>query len=141
MNSHPLSYCFEKTKSVSYVTLPKVGYLRRCSCPHLITPRSARILSQIEKGGVVPVEIFIQTKGEEAPSDALVQFSKIYLAQKRVCTLLKETPPGKLLADWHNLVNKAATKPELVDMGPAISGFMAVKDSEELVRLETIPEA
>ena len=31
-------------------------------------------------------------------------------------------------------MNEAASKPELVDMAPAVSSFMAVKDEDELVR-------
>jgi nucleosome binding factor SPN SPT16 subunit len=37
------------------------------------------------------------------------------------------------MTEWSKIVSEAATKPDLVDMSHAISGFMAVKDTEELV--------
>jgi nucleosome binding factor SPN SPT16 subunit len=47
--------------------------------------------------------------------------------------LIKEVPSGKLISEWQALINEAPEKPELVDMAPAISALMAVKDEEELV--------
>lgn len=37
--------------------------------------------------------------------------------------------------DWDKLCSEAQVKPELVDMSPAISSAMAVKDEEESVSL------
>ena len=48
---------------------------------------------------------------------------------------MKETPTGKLVTEWQGLVDKAESKPEVVDMSVAISGFMGVKDAEETVRI------
>jgi nucleosome binding factor SPN SPT16 subunit len=48
--------------------------------------------------------------------------------------LLKEVHTGKLIDTWGTTVAELPTKPELVDISPAISTFMAVKDEEELVR-------
>lgn len=47
--------------------------------------------------------------------------------------MIKEVPSGKLISEWQALVDEAPEKPELVDMAPAISALMAVKDEEELV--------
>jgi nucleosome binding factor SPN SPT16 subunit len=60
------------------------------------------------------------------------------LSKKRVGSLIKETHAGKLLTEWNNLLEKATVKPELVDMAPAVSAFMAVKDTEELVRFSHV---
>jgi len=94
----------------------------------------AKILSQIEDDtGVVPIEILAQAKGKEAPNDALPTFLQLYTSSKRVGTLLKEPHTGKLVNEWEKLVADSDNKPDLVDMSPAVSAFMAVKDEEELV--------
>jgi nucleosome binding factor SPN SPT16 subunit len=49
----------------------------------------------------------------------------------RVGTLLKENHTGKLVGEWDKLV--ADGNPEMVDMSPAVSAFMAVKDADEIV--------
>ena len=42
-----------------------------------------------------------------------------------------------MMDEWNNALNGTATKPEVVDMAPAISAFMAVKDEDELVSIIT----
>ncbi len=49
--------------------------------------------------------------------------------------MTKETHTGKTINEWTDAVNAANSKPELVDMSPAVSSFLAVKDDEELVEL------
>jgi nucleosome binding factor SPN SPT16 subunit len=96
---------------------------------------AAKILAQIQSDAApVPVEIFAQAKSKEAPNDALPKFAESYASHRRVGALLKETHTGKLIDSWNAAVAELPTKPELVDMAPAISTFMAVKDEEELVR-------
>ncbi|KAJ6606562.1 FACT complex subunit SPT16 [Mycena vulgaris] len=103
----------------------------------LCSASKAKILSQIEgSAGSVPVEILAQAKGKEPANDALPRFFALYAAKKRVGTLLKEAHRGKLIDEWKKLLADATAKPELVDMGPALSAFMAVKDTEELKCLQ-----
>lgn len=56
-----------------------------------------------------------------------------YTSNHCVGTLTKEVHSGKLVTDWEKLVSDSDTKPKVVDMSPAVSAFMAVKDTEELV--------
>jgi nucleosome binding factor SPN SPT16 subunit len=131
----PLS-CFKRTECRYYVQLPKVRALR----PYFVRQHSnflpARVLSQVtERDTVVPVELLVQAKGKDAPSEALTKFSELYLSRKRVGCLIKEAHSGKLLAEWDKLISQSSVKPELVDLGPALSGFMSVKDADELVRI------
>jgi nucleosome binding factor SPN SPT16 subunit len=94
----------------------------------------AKILAQVQSDTVpVPVEIFAQAKSKEAPNDALPNFAECYASHQRVGVLLKENHTGKLIDSWSTTVDGLQTKPELVDMAPAISTFMAIKDEEELV--------
>ena len=91
-------------------------------------------MSAIEgESGPVPVEILAQAKGKEAPNDTLPRFVARYTSNRCVGTLTKEAHPGKLVTDWEKLVSDSDAKPKVVDMGPAVSAFMAVKDAEELV--------
>ena len=62
------------------------------------------------------------------------KFLAAYLSKTRVGALTKESHAGKLVSEWDKLVAESPNKPELVDMAPAASAFMAVKDEEELVR-------
>jgi nucleosome binding factor SPN SPT16 subunit len=101
---------------------------------------SARILAQLRDAKtLIPVELLIMAKGKDAPNDSLTKLVDLYLSKKRVGTLVKEPHTGKLLAEWDELIAKAPTKPDLVDMAPAVSGFMAVKDAEELVCSDRFP--
>lgn len=96
----------------------------------------AKFLQQIKEGNPpVPVEILVQAKAKEPPTDALPKFVEAYTSFTRIGTLVKETPSGKLMTEWEQAVSKADKKPELVDMASALSAFLAVKDEEELVRL------
>ncbi|EKM82850.1 hypothetical protein AGABI1DRAFT_53374 [Agaricus bisporus var. burnettii JB137-S8] len=98
----------------------------------LCSASKGKILSQIEKAeGVVPIKLFVQAKGKDITTDALPLFFEQYCKSKRVGTFLKEQHSGKLIADWDKLCSGAEVKPELVDMSPAISSVMAVKDEEE----------
>ncbi|KAG1754705.1 hypothetical protein EDD22DRAFT_759611, partial [Suillus occidentalis] len=77
----------------------------------------------------VPVEILVQAKAKEPPSDALPKFVEAYTSFNRVGSLVKEACTGKLMTEWEQGVSKDK-KPGLVDMAPALSAFMAAKDEE-----------
>ncbi|KAJ7286043.1 FACT complex subunit SPT16 [Mycena rebaudengoi] len=104
----------------------------------LCSASKAKILSQIQgSSGGVPVEILAQAKGKEPPNDSLPRFFDLYASKKRVGTLQKEVHRGKLIDEWKKRIADAPSKPELVDMGPALSAFMAVKDADELKCIQT----
>ena len=101
----------------------------------IFTPLIAKILSQVENASeTVPVEIIARPKGKDVSSDAFPRFLALYTSAKTVGILPKENPSGKFVSEWKALVAEAATKPELVDVTPAYSSFMSIKDKEELVR-------
>lgn len=96
----------------------------------------AKILSQIEHAvKSITIEILARPKGKDASNDALSKFLAQYTSAKRVGTLVKETPSGKLVSEWQAAVNESVSKPEIVDIASAISSLMAIKDEEELVSL------
>jgi nucleosome binding factor SPN SPT16 subunit len=96
---------------------------------------TAKILAQIQgAGNPVPVEVYSIAKAKDAPTDAVPRFLSAYTAHQRVGTMLKDSHTGKLIDEWNGAVAQSDSKPELVDMAPAVSFFLAVKDNEELVR-------
>ncbi|KAF5391933.1 hypothetical protein D9757_001726 [Collybiopsis confluens] len=99
----------------------------------LCSASKSKIIAQIEgSSDNVTVEIFSQAKAKEAPNDALSKFFDVYTSKKSVGMLSKETHMGKLVTEWNKLVSEASSKPEIVDMGSAVSAFMAQKDQDEL---------
>lgn len=96
---------------------------------------AAKILQQIKgSDNPIPIEIIAQAGAKEPPNDAIPQFVQTYTSHSRVGALLKETHTGKVVKEWEALLAAANSKPEQVEMGPAMSSFMAVKDDEEMVR-------
>lgn len=96
----------------------------------------AKVLQQIKDGKPpVPIEILVQAKAKEPPTDAFPKFVEAYSTYTRVATLVKETYHGKLITEWNEAIDKLVNKPEQVDMSPALSTVMAIKDEDELVRL------
>ncbi|KAF8965271.1 FACT complex subunit SPT16 [Flammula alnicola] len=99
----------------------------------LCSASKAKILSQIENAvKSVTIEILARPKGKDVSNEALPKFLAQYTSAKRVGSLVKENPSGKLVSEWQSVVNESSSKPELIDMTPAISALMAVKDDEEI---------
>ena len=48
--------------------------------------------------------------------------------------MTKEKHTGKIMKEWTDALNAGGNQPEQVDMSPAVSSFLAVKDKDELVR-------
>ncbi|KAG2159786.1 uncharacterized protein EDB93DRAFT_1244564 [Suillus bovinus] len=103
----------------------------------LCSASKAKFLHQIKGNPPVLVEILVQAKVKEPPSDALPKFVEAYTSVKHFGSLMKEACTGKLMTEWEQGVSKADKKPELVDMAPALSAFMAVKDKEEMKCIHT----
>ncbi|KAK2467068.1 hypothetical protein APHAL10511_001326 [Amanita phalloides] len=99
----------------------------------LCSASKAKILGQIEDpNGTVPIEIFSQAKGKDTSNDAMPNFVAAYTSRNRVGALTNESHTGKLVSEWDKLVAVSPQKPELVDIAPTVSAFMAVKDEDEL---------
>jgi len=56
----------------------------------------------------------------------------VFTSNQRIGTLSKESFSGKLIDEWNNALAASDKKPEVVDIAPSISTFMAVKDDDEL---------
>ena len=111
---------------------------RKVPFPHIIAfPCShrplAKILSQAATPKApVPVNILVLAKGKEPATDAMSKFLDVYTSLGRVGVLVKEKHTGKMISEWNTAVEGAATKPTIADITSAISGFVAVKDEEEI---------
>jgi len=111
---------------------------RKVLPPHTVAfPYSHRLLAKILSQAAtpkspVPVNILVLAKGKEPSTDALSKFLDVYTSLSRVGALVKEKHTGKMISEWNAAVEGAATKPTVVDIASAISGFVAVKDEEEI---------
>ncbi|KZT03503.1 FACT complex subunit SPT16 [Laetiporus sulphureus 93-53] len=104
----------------------------------LCSASKAKILSQIKNSTTpVPIEILIQAKPKDPPTDALAKFLQAYTSHKRIGTLTKEKQSGKLVEEWEKALTGVDDKPTVVDVSPAISALMSVKDEEELKAIRT----
>ncbi|KAI0273829.1 FACT complex subunit SPT16 [Gloeopeniophorella convolvens] len=104
----------------------------------LCSATKGKILEQLQKHKtVVPVEIFTLAKSKEPPTDALPRFLGVFTSSNRVGSLLKETNSGKLIDEWSTALAASEKKPEMVDVAPSVSTFMAVKDDDELKATRT----
>ncbi|TFY82810.1 hypothetical protein EWM64_g1199 [Hericium alpestre] len=104
----------------------------------LCSVNKAKILQQLQTHGtIVPVDILIYSKAKDSVTEGLPDIMKTFLSQHRVGLLTKESFSGKLAEEWNRALSSAESKPELVDIGPAISFFMAVKNDDELIAIRT----
>lgn len=100
----------------------------------ILTWIAAKIFAQLQNSGSpVPIQILTLAKPKEPPTDALPKLLDIHCKLKRVGALTKENLSGKVIDEWNKLVNGAEHKPEIIDLSPAISSLLAVKDDDELV--------
>ncbi|PAV23533.1 FACT complex subunit SPT16 [Pyrrhoderma noxium] len=99
----------------------------------LTSASKAKILAQIQSSSsVVPIQILTQAKAKEPPTDAMPNLAGIYSKLKRVGMILKDSVSGKIIDEWNKAVSEVDSKPELVEISPAVSALLAVKDDEEL---------
>ncbi|KZT26342.1 FACT complex subunit SPT16 [Neolentinus lepideus HHB14362 ss-1] len=104
----------------------------------LSSTKKAKILAQIQNASSpVPIEILSQAKPNEPPTDALPKLVEAFASHQRVGTLLKETQSGKLINEWNQATSQASSTPEMLDIAPALSALLAVKDEEELKIVRT----
>ena len=102
-------------------------------CSHRLL---AKILSQVATPkSPVPVNILVLAKGKEPATDALPKFLEVYTSSEHVGSLVKEKHTGKMIDEWNTVVEGASKKPTVVDITSAISGFVAVKDEEEIASI------
>ncbi|KAH9842336.1 FACT complex subunit SPT16 [Rhodofomes roseus] len=104
----------------------------------LCSASKAKILSQLKNSGApVAIDIFVQAKAKDPPTDALSRFLEAYISNTRVGTLTKEARSGKLIDQWTKALDAADKKPALAEIAPAVSSFLAVKDDDELKVVRT----
>jgi nucleosome binding factor SPN SPT16 subunit len=134
-SSHRPYFCFSRTRSLFCALPPKVRVHVTVHHAFLSYSRLAKILSQIEQAiPSVTIEILARAKGKDQSNDtALPMLVERYISASKVGSLTKETPSGKLVSEWQAALTESSSKPEIVDMSPAVSSLMSVKDDEELV--------
>ena len=96
---------------------------------------TARHLEQLKKHDTyIPVELLVQAKSKDPPTDALPRFVDAYTSLQRVGMLAKEAPTGKIIEEWKKALQASGKTVETSDISVGFSALMGVKDENELVR-------
>ncbi|KAG8932667.1 FACT complex subunit spt16 [Tulasnella sp. 418] len=104
----------------------------------LCSSSKAKILNQLLAGNPpIPVEILIQAKPKDPPTDSIPKLIQIMSTGKRLGTLLKEQHTGRLVDEWKSTLNASEHKFDQVDVSASLSAMMAIKDAEELKLIRT----
>lgn len=97
------------------------------------TKKKATYLEPLKEGGKMPVEVIV--RGKDAEENAK-QFERILDlikgAGKKVGVITKETSTGPFVNEWKTAFADISKEVEEVDISPALSAVMAVKDENEL---------
>lgn len=97
------------------------------------TKKKAEYLQKLKDGGKTPVEILIKTKDEKENAKQLERCLDIIKgAGKKVGVLTKEVSTGPFVTEWKAAFSEISKEVEEVDIAPALSAAMAVKDENEL---------
>ncbi|PYH33185.1 chromatin-remodeling protein SPT16 [Aspergillus neoniger CBS 115656] len=105
------------------------------------TAKKAKHLEPL-KGGKIPVEILVTSK---TPDEKMKSFEKcidvIKNAGKKVGVLPKDTTAGPFAEDWKKAYATLSNEVEEVDISPALSATLSVKDTDELVSIRNASRA
>ncbi|KAG8920577.1 FACT complex subunit spt16 [Tulasnella sp. 417] len=97
-----------------------------------------KILKQlIGPNSTMPIEILLQGKPKDPPTNAIPNLLEVMSAGKRIGTLTKEQHTGRLVDEWKTAVDASNHKFDNVDVSAALSACMAVKDAEEMKLIRT----
>ncbi|PYI04288.1 SPT16-domain-containing protein [Aspergillus sclerotiicarbonarius CBS 121057] len=105
------------------------------------TAKKAKHLEPL-KGGKIPVEILVTSKD---PEEKMKSFEKcievIKNAGKKVGVLSRDTTAGPFAEDWRKAYGVLSKEVEEVDISPALSAALSVKDTDELVSIRNASRA
>ncbi|KAJ5888869.1 FACT complex subunit s.t1.c16 [Penicillium taxi] len=105
------------------------------------TPKKAEILEPL-KGGKIPLEILVVTKDPESKTRAFEKcIDCIKTAGKKVGTLSNNTTIGPFADDWKRALEAISKDVEEVDVTPALSAVLSIKDPEELIAIRNASRA
>lgn len=86
------------------------------------------------KGGKIPVEILVRGKDEAANSQIFKDLAEVIKKSgKKVGVIAKDSAQGPFANDWKKVYPSEVEGVEEVDVAPAFSAFLAIKDDAELV--------
>lgn len=90
------------------------------------------------KGGKIPVEILVRGKDEAANFQIFKDLAEVIKKSgKKVGAIAKDSAQGPFVNDWKKVYPSEVEGVEEVDVTPAFSAFLAIKDDAELVKLQS----
>ena len=137
---------FHKTNGLQFWLLgyefPATLILLTLEGVYIVTTKKKATYLEVLKDGKTPVEIIV--RGKDAEENAK-QFEKINdiikNAGKKVGVVSKETSTGPFIAEWKAAFGDIGKEVEEVDISPALSAVMAIKDAKELVAVRNASSA
>ncbi|WPH01625.1 Hypothetical protein R9X50_00447400 [Acrodontium crateriforme] len=112
---------------------PATLFLITLDSMYIVTTKKKALYLETLKDGKTPVEIIV--RGKDAEENAK-QFEKlkdvIKTAGKKVGVIAKDQSTGPFITEWKAAFSEISKDVEEVDIGPALSASMAVKDENEL---------
>ncbi|KAG9016211.1 FACT complex subunit spt16 [Tulasnella sp. JGI-2019a] len=104
----------------------------------LCSAGKAKFLNQLDTpNSPLPIEILLQAKPKDPPTDSIAKLVTRLLSGKRIGTLTKEQHTGRLVDEWKTAIEASEHKFDNVDISASLSACMAVKDAEELKLIRT----
>ncbi|KAJ5738245.1 FACT complex subunit s.t1.c16 [Penicillium malachiteum] len=105
------------------------------------TAKKAELLEPL-KGGKIPLELLVTSKDPESKTKAFEKCIEVIKgAGKKVGTLPKDTTTGPFADDWKRAFGEISKDVEEVDITPALSAALSIKDPEELVSIRNASRA
>ncbi|KAF2485902.1 FACT complex protein [Neohortaea acidophila] len=128
---------FHKTNATQFWLLgyefPATLFLFTLEAMYIVTTKKKAAYLDVLKDGKIPIEIIV--RGKDAEENAK-QFERcldiIKNAGKKVGVLTKDASTGPFVQEWKTAFGDISKDVEEVDIGPALSQAMAVKDENEL---------
>ncbi|KAK3109882.1 FACT complex subunit spt16, partial [Teratosphaeriaceae sp. CCFEE 6253] len=99
----------------------------------ITTKKKATYLEPLKEGGKTPVEVMVRGKDQEENAKQFERVLDIIKnAGKKVGTIAKDPSTGPFVNEWKTTFGDISKEVEEVDISPALSAVMAVKDENEL---------
>ncbi|GAB7359749.1 hypothetical protein MBLNU230_g6921t1 [Neophaeotheca triangularis] len=128
---------FQKANAIQFWLLgyefPTTLFLITTEVIYIITTKKKAQYLEPLKDGKTPVEIMVRGKDEQENAKQFERcLETIKSSGKKVGVLQKETSAGPFVTAWKSALSEISKEVEELDIAPAISAAMAVKDEKEL---------
>ncbi|KAF1344690.1 transcription elongation complex subunit [Delphinella strobiligena] len=128
---------FNKTTAFQFWLLgyefPSTLFVITTDTMYILTTKKKATYLEALKDGKTPIEILVKGKDEaENKKNTERLLDLIKTAGKKVGTVAKDSSSGPFITEWKNSFSEISKEVDEVDITPAISSTLSVKDEKEL---------